>query len=137
MLPELRPWRARCPKTGRYRLDLFAVEGDSDGQFVAALQLQAGKSGKPFPLLYGDYYTKRCDLIMGTNGILTRGGHTSIVLKVPHEEAIYLRDGEERHREIKSSNGTFVANFTPKGKTVSVSTKQDNSYRGIFQYQVK
>ena len=74
---------------------------------------------------------------MGTDGTLARGRHTSIVLKVPDEKAIYLRDGEERHREIKSSNGTFVANFSPKGKTVSIDTKKDNSYRGMFQYEVR
>tara|TARA_Y100000815_G_C13207589_1_gene449225 strand:- start:110 stop:832 length:723 start_codon:yes stop_codon:yes gene_type:complete len=128
---------ARGPKTGRYELALFAAKGDSDGEFVASLNLQAKKPGRPFPLLYGDFYRKRCDLVMGTDGTLARGRYTSIVLKVPDEEAIYLRDGEERHREIKSSNGMFVANFSPKGKTVSIDTKQDNSYRGMFQYKVR
>jgi len=128
---------ARGPKVGRYKLDLFAAKGDSDGEFVASLNLQAKKPGRPFPLLYGDFYRKRCDLVMGTDGTLARGRHTSIVLKVPDEKAIYLRDGEERHREIKSSNGTFVANFSPKGKTVSIDTKKDNSYRGMFQYEVR
>ena len=128
---------ARCPKPGRYQLCLFAGSGSSELTFVAALRVEASKAGPQFPLLYGDFYEKRCDLVMGREGTLRSGRRASMVLKVPGEEAVYLKVGEENHREVKGSNGTFVANFFPDGKTVSVSSKRGRSYRGIFQYQVR
>lgn len=126
------------PRAGRYTLLLFARRpGETSGQMVVSYAVRASRGAPELPKTYSSFAERQVELIAPRRAELEVGRPVKIRLKAPGARELFAQT-DSGQVKFESRSGEFVADFSPKGDTVTVFAIYGDGHRGegLLEYRL-